>query len=1023
MQILNAESAGFVLAFSTGRLAYMSVRDGQGRPGISVQFLRSSSGMSGGGIFGSLRNVLGTYASRGDVATVRAERPEKVGERRVVVATAKGKIQSWNIHRGGHTSLQAEIDGREIMVEAIKDAQPALRDLLLESFEVVDFTFAPKSAVDSQLNDQGNEGVHLLILASLTGRHVSHYALIEVSLRHNDFVVGSIRPIKSYTTPLARHPASSARLYLPNPALVAYVVFDQAVVVISMAKQPESPESQLRAENHLLPLSFEDVVDFHGDMNVEIVGSGMEEPHGPSHGIEDAKSRRYKAKHPSVVLLVRGGGVVRIAAIGLSKLTTANAQQVTAKSKLEQAVFFGNLEKNPLSFAVRPELQFSPEELSAAALELSLEILRSQSRHIQSIGSIEMNLRQRSAALQHLAEFLRNSGAQLDRVTKWKLLWNAEKMEAAASIWKKYDASLKSKPEGQKRRLLTDLVESIHEDYKHNPVSEVGELDRVRTWFINDIWNLEIAVPWAYQAFKHIYQDGQNDHNTLLETISEADDVVIGALESALNFRTTNLKLYGLQGEQLEYGILKTNYEGLPEFWTSTYFIVENVRKQTDISGALVKEFWKSSVKTKGNIDPDVLQKVRLDNPKLVDLAIRSSAERFRWISAKDSPELQIEAEQLQALQNASEDEQITSLATELELGDDAIAIAEKHRIMSTLATVIMIEANQCANLMHRLGLGSEEFDYAAARENQLEARVRHYFHKFGSSWATALYEYDVENGAMYNLLNTYQDHQRFLTEFLRSKPEYAKIAWIQDVTREKDFDRAAQTLLDLGLKRERDIWSKKIELSLGKLARMAGRKYSQANGILIPDGGQIELVATGNQLGLLKIQDRIYEHVFPSIEIAIDDKAEIQLALEAHGNKSLKKQKAFSAFLEENMGHLVRHEAMDALSLIDLLTLMDGGDQVSQDQTDFRDQQFYLALEAARYGNSSREEQDLMQRVIWRRCILRDDWRAVNDTDSKDDQEVNNELRNTALYLTFRACLKNRKSKDPSCTRSTKQT
>lgn len=133
-----------------------------------------------------------------------------------------------------------------------------------------------------------------------------------------------------------------------------------------------------------------------------------------------------------------------------------------------------------------------------------------------------------------------------------------------------------------------------------------------------------------------------------------------------------------------------------------------------------------------------------------------------------------------------------------------------------------------------------------------------------------------------------------------------------------------------------------------------------------------------------------------------------MQLALEAHGNKGLKKQKAFSAFLEEDMGHLVRHESMDSLALIDLLTLM-GGDEASQDGIGFRSQQFYLALQASCHGVSSKDQRNLTQQVIWRRCMLRDNWTVVNNTELKDDQEVNEQLRNTTLYLTFRACFKNR--------------
>lgn len=1006
IQILNAESAGFILAFSSGRLAYMSVRDGQGRPAISVQFLRSSSGPISGGIFGSLRNALSSSAWRGDIAAVRAGRPEKVGERNIVVATTKGKLQSWNIQRGGHNSLQAEAEGREAIVMAIKEAQPALADLLLESFEVLDFTYTPKSLADTQLSDQENDGKHLLLLVSLTGHQMAHYSLVEVVLKQEGLTIGNIRPINSYKTPVSRNATSKTRLYLPSPALVAYVVFDRAVVVLSMAKQQDSPDSQLLTESHIQPQAFEDVVDFRGDMDVEIVGSGMEEPHGPSNGIEESKSRRHKAKHPAAVLIVRGGGVVRVAATDIPKLISSNAQQVTAKSKLEQAVFFGTLEQNPLSFAVRSELQFPAEEVGAAALELSGEILKSQTKLIPAMpASIDMNLRKRAAALQHLAEHLKATGVALDRATRWRLLWNAEKMEAALLIWKNYDESVKTKPEGQKRGLLTDIVESIHENYKSQPVAEAGELDRVRHWFINDIWNLEIAIPWAYQVIKYTFQDGQNDHNYVMSILSEANDLVISALEGAFRFRTANLDLYGLQDEQLEHGILKANYEGLPEFWTSIIYLVTNARKQAELAGALVKHYMRNE--EKAELDSVLVEKIRRENSSLIDLAIRTNLERMRWDLAQDSPQQQIEAEEIRALQTSAQDEQITVLATELELPDEAIALAEKHQIMPTLASVVILELNECADRIRDTEIAREDFELWGNRMMSLQENIKGYFSRFGTSWASAFYEHEIEIGAMAQLLDNYPEQQKYLTAFLRSKPEYSKLSWIHEVTREGDVDHASETLLDLGLKREQNVWSKKIELSLGILARVAGRNYSQTNGILIPDGGQTELVAARKELGLIQIQDQVYEHVYPSIEDAIDDNAEVQLALEAYGNKGLMGQKRSSLLLNKSMGHLIRHEAMDALTLVDLLTLM-GSNEKSEEQESFRGLQFYLALQATRYGLVDKDEQVLMQRVIWRRCMLRDDWAEINNTDLKYDQQVSEQLSKTALYMTFRACFKN---------------
>jgi nuclear pore complex protein Nup133 len=1001
IQILNAESAGFVLSFTSGRVAYMSVRDGQGRPAITIQFLRGGTGSVSGGIFGSLRNALSSSAGRGEIAAVRAGPQQKVGERNVVVATTKGRIQSWNMHRGGHTALNAEAEGREPIVMAIKGANPATTDLHLESFEIHDFTYTPKSVTDSQIVDPAENGAHILLLISLSERHNSHYFLVEIVLKRDELSIGNIRAIKSYTSPTSRTATSKPRIYLPNPALVAFVVFDRAVVVLSMAKQPDSPDLQLQTESHILPQSFEDVIDFREDLNVEIVGSGMEEPRGASHGIEDAKSRRHKAKHPAVVLIVRGGGVVRVAATDITKLASSRAQQVTAKSKLEQAVFFGTMDQNPLSFAVRPELQFSSTEVSEAALELSLDILKSETPHIPSVpASIHQNLEKRSVALQHLADHLKSSGATLDRVTKWKLLWNAEKMRAAVLIWKRYDACVREKAAGQKRGLLAEVVDFIHEDYKTQPVPEAGELDRVRHWFIKDVWNLEIAIPWAYQVIKYTYQDGQKDHDYVMNIISEADDLVLSALQGAFDFRKANLELYGLADEELEHGILKDNYEELPPFWTSTFYVTENLRKQTQLAGALVQEYWGKDPQ-EGHPNPVVVNKVRREYSTLIDVAIRSNTERVRWDFAQGSHENQIEGEQIEAAQSSAQEEQIRILATSLELADEAIELAEKHEILPTLAVVLQYEVEFSRQKVGEPGHSEEEDGHWEDRYRNLRNRLRSCFTKFGTKWATALFEYEIGIGSMQDLLDGLPEEQEYLTAFLRSRPEYAKVAWINEVTREKNFVQASKTLLDLGLTRETDLWSKKIELSMGKLALLAGRKYSESNGIIIPDGGKTELSSVHDQLALIKIQDQLYDVVLHSIANAIDENAELQLALESHGNNSLKSQPTFISFLEESMTRLIKHEAMDALALIDLLTLMTDGE-------DLHCVQFYLALQATRYG-LNKDDQLLTQRIIWRRCMLRDDWADINNTEQKDDQQVSEQLSKTALYQTFLACLRNR--------------
>lgn len=1006
IQILNAESAGFMLAFSSGRIAFMTVRDGNGKPKIAVQFLRSGNGSANTGIFGSLRNALSSSSWHGDISAIRAGRPDRTGERNVVLATKKGKIQSWDIHRSGHTSMIAETESREDIVSAIKQAIPSLNNLLIETFELLDLAHNPDpTSSTAVIRPSEDEGQRLLLLTSLTDKNVSHYSLIEVVLRHDGLIIGSIRPIKSYEALVTRNPTSNTRLYLPDPNL-AFIVFDQAVVVVSLAKQGDSPDSQLMAENHLYPYTFEDVVDFRGDLNIEIVGSGMEDPNAIPHTGEDHKSRRHKIKQPSAVLLVRGGGVIRIAANDISKLRSPEtAPRVTAKSKLTQAVFYGTLSENPINFAVRPESDFPPEEMAAAALELSVDILKSEIPNIPSMAaSVEQNLRLRSAALHELASYLQSSGVELDRVTRWKLLWDAEKMAAALIVWRKYDECVSEKPAGQKRGLLTEVVEFIHEDYKSNPLAEAGELDRVRFWFLKDIWRLDIALPWAYQVIKYTFQDGQKGHDVVMETLSEANDLIIGALQAAFDFRTDNVSLYGLQAEPLEHGILTSGYEDLPEFWTSSQYLVENARKQPRLAAVLLNQYWDKPEQQEGQPSPSTMNKVRDEQHTLIDMAIRSNNERIRWAAAQDDQDIQIEAEHLRVAQRELEEE-VKELANQLELPDEAMNLAEQHEMLPTLASVLYCELSDGTTSLKDSDLDPELRRKVQRRNTILQNTVNHCFEKFGMRWASAYYELEIQLDSMNELLDEFPEKSSYLTRFLRQKPEYAKIGWIQEVTREKDFDKAAQALLTLGLHRETDVWSKKIELSIGKLARLSCRSYSEDNGIIIPDGGKVELSSTHDQLALIKIQETIYDHVhMTTISNAIDQLGEFELALDTYNNKNLlKDSEHFSDVLSRRMKELVEHQAMGGPELVELLSLM--GDNGPRDS--LRVQQFYLALKAIRYGVHDKDDSFLMQQVVWRRCMLRDDWKALNDTSGMNDSEAAERLEETALYLTFRACLK----------------
>ncbi|KAL5345102.1 hypothetical protein ACLOAV_010056, partial [Pseudogymnoascus australis] len=1004
IQILNAESAGFLLSFSSGRLAYMSVRDGQGRPAVSVQFLRGTSGAGNGGIFGSIRNALSSSSWRGDLAAARAGPSLKPGERDIVSASSKGRLQAWCLHRGGHNTLEAEGDTRELIVDEIKRSDSSLASLDLESFEVLDFSFAPQvgdrkdSAALTYRDDNGTE---LLMLTSLGGHGVCHYAL------SRGVKVGTVHHLRSYSTPVSRTSTSKPRLYLPKPSVAAFVVFDRAVVVTSMAKEPDSPDQQLGMGIKY----FEDVVDFRTDAGVEITGSGMEEPHTPSHGAEDSRSRRHKAKFPAVVLLVKGGGIIRIATTDPDKFTAGETPQVTAKSKLDQAVFFGILENNPLSFSGRPEIQFSTEEVGQAALQLSHEVLSSTTTHIPSIpASIEQNLRVRAQALHSLATHIKKMNVELDRLTKWKLLWDAEKLNGAKGAWSNYDNLISSKPAGQKRSLWNDIVECLHEEYKLMPSKEFGEVDRVRHYFVHDIHRFQMVVPWAFQAVKVRYEESELGQSKILELVSEANDLLIGALEGAYTFRTENLALYGLQGEDVQNGILMKNYKDIPEPWTCQLYVADNAKRQTDLAIGMVRKFWPIST-GENQPDPDLVDKVRLECPEMLDLACRSTTEKYRWYLDQDDKKKHNQGLQMQHAYFKVRESQIYNLS-EIGLVDEGIELAEKHRVFDTLVPLIVEEIQRTNETIVETEAtpGGDPIDLKA-RVARLQAQVEGYYDLFGMEWAKALYSYYIKEGELFALLSDNDSHQKYLTAFLRSKKEYAKVSWINEVTQEKDYHRASAELLDLGLHRERDLWSKKVQLSIGKLARLAGR--NAANGLVLPDGE--EMKETEAQLEIIRIQGLVHKHVRSAIKGAIDDTAERQLALEVYDNPSLHGKAALATVLHEKLGWLLEHKAMGALDLVDLLTLL-GPDSRGEGGGVLGGEEFHhalLALNAA--GPTEGEEFRLAEQGVWRRCLLRDDWGAINDTDAKSDEEVQWRLEGTALYKTLRGCVRDRLFESPS--------
>ncbi|KAL6856483.1 Non-repetitive/WGA-negative nucleoporin C-terminal domain-containing protein [Trichoderma novae-zelandiae] len=1017
--ITNAETAGFLLTFNSGRLAYLNVRDSHGRPAISVQFLRSHLSGTTGGLFGTIRSAFSHLGLKGDIAAVRADRSARVGEKNIVALTNKGKLQSWRVHRGGHNEPFGEFDARESIISALWEVDPFCRDFPAESFEALDFTFVPRglehkyldlSKLSAATATDDPSVQQLLLLVSLTGRATSRYALVEVVLTQRRFQVGMIRPITSYTTSVPQADSIQAvrpRLYLPRPALVAFAVFDRAAVIASIAVSPESPDSQLQSDVHTLSPSFEDVIDFREDNVHEVIGSGFEEMSPVSTSSDESRAARAKSKNPAVVLVVRGAGVIRIATTDVDKFASDQPPQVSAKSKLEQAVFFGTKKNNPLVFNARQEIQFSKEEIAQAAQEVSNEILSSTTAYIATLpASLEENFIARSNALEKLILHLKATGAHLDRTTRWALLHNAEKMHVATLLWKRQEAFVAARPADLKKTLIGYIVEFIHEDQKHMPSPEVGEVDRIRHWFLNDIFRLELFVAWAYEVIKVLYKDKLLDDAKVTYMIYEAIQINICALLGALDFRKTNLAFYGLGDEKLRLGILRDGYEGLPEPWTGCHYVANNISRLVELSDQWYLKWTQTdaeeTTKPAHRPDPAIIAKIYKDLPAAIDGMLTSILEYSRW--AETTPDQKSMGQTFAKEYHKERYERPISLARAGKY-DEGAAIAEKHGCLEGLAVILLDHMEEVEMVAREPALTALELESLAIVKREQAERLKSKFTRYGQEFAFPVYEYLLKKHGVEAVLAFELETHGYKTRFLRSRPELARISWINDIQQEKQVGHAAETLVHLALEKEQQVWNKKIELSLGKLALLAEQEQNPSQSDSKPTADEVriqqQLEYVDKELVTIRIQDQLYKQILPSTYDAIDEAAALNLAMEAYATNIPKRQKALRQLFEDGMERLLKHEALDAMTLIDLLTLAD----IRPESRETSAHPFWLALKVAESSCSGDELREA-KRLIWRRLFIRDDWAKINDTQLKDDREVVERLASTELYAMLSDCV-----------------
>jgi nuclear pore complex protein Nup133 len=981
VDITEAEPDGFILTSSVGRIIHVSVKDPQGRPALSFHYLRSNNASSGG-LLDSFKSVFSSSTWKREIAAVRPCPPRGKTNRRCIVANVQGLFQTWDLVRHGAQNLTTEVDAKMRIVKAIHDVKPAMDNGSFE-FRVLDFTPYPAT-------QHGSPDVNkVLVMVALEGTSETNYFLVDLTLRESSMDVNAVYPITCSHEPHTEDsdwPAFRPRLLLPSPAHTAFLVFDKRLILVSLGQVKNSPDTQLQQESHELSDPYQDVLYINRDNYDHLVGCTIESSHNGSEA-------------SSCLLIAHNFGLAKATAMPVAENeSVADRRAEICRSRIEQAVFFGHSPSNLFDFRFGLSSQeWTVDEIETAAEVINNSIVDNESQYIaRMMPSMEHQLATRAAALVDLIRIVGKYDVPL--MLRWHLLWSAEKVAAAKAIWNNYNDTLATK-EPHEQLLLPELIDMISERYKSEV--DVGETDKVRNFFIKDVAMTWTLIPWAHNSLEVLWKEGETSRHRHAFYTSQANNIEILGLEAAFEYRERNAEAYGIGTDVIEDGIYQGDYTSIvtDDIWTSTGETATFAKKLADLAREIALSSAQSS-EDEVAISDELAIKLTLDNPKLVNLCCQVWTERIRFLKSRAEDDRRQAGEQRAADFEKVRFDLIVGL-TKLGLYDDALKLAEKYHDMDALAEVFTEFELFCAAEMKRPGhQQEEEAIIAKIRENT--ERNEHYFTTYGSRWANAVYDRQIRRGELTSVLIGNPTHHNFLTQYFHDRPDLSALSWMHQVAQD-EYANASEDLLQ-AQREDMNVWNKKIELSVAKLSMLAAVETKQ----LEPAAASKLARKSDRRLDIIGIEEKLHQYIQPLVLESIDKAAALNLAMEAYGG-SVSETLLLKELLRKHFESLVEQQFLDAEELIDTLTLM-AENVEPEERSEFMNQRFYHALQLLKLTGFEGDRKDLHLAIIWRRCLLQDDWAKLNKTEAKDEQAVARATESTTFFRTVKLCYESSK-------------
>ena len=976
--VINSEPSGIIVTFTSGRVAHVTLRDSQGKPNLVTNFLRDTSDYRNSGLLAGLKNVLGGGFWRKDVAAARTGSCHQRGQRDVIVATPAGLLEIWDTHWHNGSILKRQFNiGTDVYRSIDTDSADGIGP---ENLRILDFAFAFDPNVNAHSHESPASGpLALFVLAAISsGSDYANLSVVRVNVTDENTDVLYANPVGPHAMALTPN-GPQPRLFVSGVGDTAFVVFEQSVTILSLA--PSSGSDRLQHQNvsdNMRPI-FQDRINFRSGEKYEILGYGFEDQSGEEHSA-------------ACLVMVRGFGIIRIASLLHPRAEDEpQSVQITAKDRLEQAVFYGSMFGNPLELVTKEDLGFPAGEVEQAALDISDELLQSKSKFLRNASiSLDQQLSLRSRAMDDLIVFLAQQGKPLSRLAWWEILWAAEKLAAQRSMWKIEESF---REEYGESTFLTRVMDQMSDKFKANLDTHKGDMSQVRQWFLYNSNRMEHLLAAICNAVKP--KRGVKQGRRMAEQLLQAGKLSLAILETAFQYRDKHAWLYSSDETTIEDGILTNGYEGLPEVWTSKSICYAGTRNLLNFELETCRTWFQQPESTADSPDRNVVERIARNSSRHLRVLGQMHRERVRWLSSQDDPKLTDESIALEQTNARERKWQLFKLAGIDQL-EDAISLAESFQDMTALVELIIELQDQTIDPSFYHVSSTDISDVVVNDSGQCAEKISLYFDRFGESWADAFFSRQIRAGQS-GVLFAMRKFQPFVTRFLRKSPDYSRLSWINDVVGENEYSSAAKSLENLALT-EPDVWSHHVELSLAKLTTLAASEEAPSTDNTI---ARTTVERLDDYASIDTIQEFVYNSILPVLHGAIDHKAAVELAIDHFGKPFAEDRPSLHETLCDVLAGVVSKKVLSVDQLVDLLTLV---------SRELREDKFFLALRVIHLSNYPQRDplhSVALQKLIWRRCMIKDDWKSLGEkVDISGGDNILFSVQDTALFRTLNLCL-----------------